>query len=425
MEDRYDVVIVGAGPAGASTALHLLARRPSARVALVDRQSHPRIKPCGGAISRWGLEVLEALGLGLDALGVAHVPIGAIAVRAPKSTGVHVNPSNAAPLGAVVRRDRFDAALAARAVAAGASLIAPAALRSLRVGDEVAVEVVGREGARTLGGALLVGADGTGSAVRRLGGFAEAGRRAQLVVTETRPTPADERLWLGGARGMIDFDLRVLAPTAGAPPLAGYAWDFATQLDGVPAVSRGLFAYAPTAGGPSLDARLRGRLVALGLDPDASRILPYSERIFHGMPSHVATARVLLVGEAAGLVDAVTGEGIAQALASGRLAAAHLDRALGERAARGSAPLEPGRYAEELAALRLGRHLRQMARMAPLAYGPNGATLADALAAAPAAMEAGARWYAGERLGWPRKLDVGLRYASSVARDLTFAHTRH
>ena len=79
---RFDAVIVGAGPAGCSTAMHLNTRAHEGRsVAIVERHRIPREKPCGGAISRWGVELLRALDADPERLGVDAIPIHTIRVR--------------------------------------------------------------------------------------------------------------------------------------------------------------------------------------------------------------------------------------------------------------------------------------------------------------------------------------------------------
>ena len=71
----WDLIIVGAGPAGTSTALHLAARHPelAGRTLLLEKETFPREKFCAGALSGRGVQLLARLGLGVD---VPHLPLG-------------------------------------------------------------------------------------------------------------------------------------------------------------------------------------------------------------------------------------------------------------------------------------------------------------------------------------------------------------
>lgn len=391
---NVDVAIVGAGPAGCSTALHLLALQPRARVALFDRARLPREKPCGGAISRWGLSALDAIDATPAALGVAHVPVTAVRVR----HGAHVNEHREdEPLGAVVERAVFDAALAREAVARGATLHEEHRLVSLD-GPTLSFDNGVRVHARA-----VVGADGTGSAVRRLAGFDENGPRARLIVVETEAAP-DEDV----ERGVLEFDL-----TCVDHGIDGYVWHFATTFAGQRCVSRGIFDWRGRrqGDGKELRAALREALEARGVPPGKLRFKPYSERVF-ATEGPVASRSIVLCGEAAALVDPVTGEGIAQAVVSGKLAAEELGRAL----AGTSGSIDPARYARSLESLRCYRHLRQSAALAPHVYGRRASVWASALARTRAAVEAGADWYVGRELGARRKVEVGASFGWSLLR---------
>lgn len=407
---RVDVAVVGAGPAGSSTALHLLARRPGLRVALFDRARLPRTKPCGGAISRWGLDALSSLGATPAELGVDHVPVRAIRVRFREACAEHVA---SAPVGVVVERAVFDAALARRAVERGAVVHDDHRLVALGAYD-------GRDRARRLTFArgdgatvdveagLVVGADGTGSAVRRLEGLPERGPRARLLVVETDPGPHEDVL--RGDGGVLEFDLSCLDRG-----IDGYVWHFATAFGGARRVSRGVFDFRGLRAGDAgaLRAVLADATAARGVDPRAVAPKPYSERVFvtEGSASTAVTAArgLVMAGEAAGLVDPVTGEGIAQAIVSGRVAADELVRAMD------GGGVDPERHRRALVSLRWHRHLRQTATLAPIVYGARATTWASALARSARAVEAGARWYTGEPLGAARKVRVGLDFAARLA----------
>lgn len=399
-----DVAIIGAGPSGASTALHLLEHRPGTRIALFDRAKLPREKPCGGAISRWGLSVLENLGATPADLGVPNVPARTVRVRHGKSVHEHLEPE---PLGVVVERAVFDAALAREAHRRGAAL--HEAHRLIELHDEGAHRrlVFDVRGARReLTARVVVGADGTGSATRKLAGIDEAGPRARLVVLETEGAPGEDVD--RGDHGVLEFDLSCVDDG-----IDGYVWHFATAFGGARKISRGIFDWRGRRPGEASDLRavLNKHLDARGVAHAGVRVKPYSERVFVDANAPVATRAVLLVGEAAGLVDPVTGEGIAQAVVSGKLGADELVLALDD-----GGRVDPARHASALKRLRLHRHLIQSAALAPHVYGPRGSIWAEALAASPAAVTAGADWYVGRALPTMRKLAVGASFGFHLLR---------
>lgn len=387
----FDVAIVGAGPAGCSTALHLLQLRPRAKIAIFDRARLPREKPCGGAISRWGLHALETIDATPAHLGVPNVPVTAVRVRHRKDVCEHREDE---PLGVVVERAVFDAALAHEAAARGATLFEEHRLIALG-GNQMIFEHNGVR--REVTAQAIVGADGTGSAVRRLCGFDESGPRARLVVVETESGHHDDL-----ERGVLEFDLTCIDHG-----IDGYVWHFATVFGGERCVSRGIFDWrGRRAGdGKELRALLKEALEARGVPSSKRRYKPYSERVFaRGGP--VASRSVLLCGEAAALVDPVTGEGIAQAVVSGKIAAEEL----------GHGSIDPVRYARALESLRCYGHLRQSAALAPHVYGKRASMWARALARTPAAVDAGADWYVGRPLGTRRKVEVGASFGVSLLR---------
>ena len=188
----------------------------------------------------------------------------------------------------------------------------------------------------------------------------------------------------------------------------GYYWDFPTVIGGAPYVSRGIY-HANMTPRSDVKAMLGRALSARGIDIASVKLKPFSTRPFvEG--SLLALERLALVGEAAG-IDATTGEGIAQAILFGAIAAHHLAQAT---------RLGTGRldgYEREVRRARVGKHLLQSAWLARVVYGPRGAAWRRHLARSDRARDAGMRWYAGERLSWAPEggLAVG---AGARARSL-------
>lgn len=299
---HFDVVIVGGGPAGISTALHLHAAAPQLRVVVLEKERYPREKICAGGIGARAFRILERIGVVVDC---PCVPLDAVAMRIAGQTVVVDEPG----CGAVVRRVEFDHAFAKIAAARGIDVRDGTAVETIRVDDDgVTVD-------DTFRARVLVGADGVAGIVRRQTGFPRGELRAQAVELDTEGAPADL------PRDTVVFDFNTTA-------LRGYAWDFPTIVDGRPLVCRGV--YVLHDGKPHAPAEPRTRLTTYlaerGLDITRYRIKQYAEQGFQP-GADISAPRVLLVGEAAG-IDIATGEGIGQAIEYGSIAGPYLADAL-------------------------------------------------------------------------------------------------
>jgi flavin-dependent dehydrogenase len=99
---KCEVAIIGGGPAGSSTALHLVRKQGvrADRIVVLDKARFPRDKPCAGAVSQLGLEVLSALGITLT---VPSLPMRGVRVIAGDVIG-----ESELAMGIVIRRTEFD-----------------------------------------------------------------------------------------------------------------------------------------------------------------------------------------------------------------------------------------------------------------------------------------------------------------------------
>jgi geranylgeranyl reductase family protein len=304
------IAIIGAGPAGAMAAVRLA--RAGALVALFD-PSHPREKPCGGGLTGRALALVSDV---VDLHSLPHIVAKSATVEGPeRSAHVALIDRGATPDSSllVVSRAVFDRALADAAIAAGARLVPERVVDLARHGPCMIV--------RTDRGAYefdqVLGADGATSVVRKR--LARPFARAHLSVAAGY-----------FVHGSTSSSIAVKT----TPEQPGYLWSF-PRTDHLAVGICALANHHATSG--HLRAQSAAWIDAHGLHRN-TRLVPYAwpiPSIGHQGRREISLAGEgwMLLGDAAGLVDPLTREGIYYALASGQWAADALAATSSSRAA--------------------------------------------------------------------------------------------
>ena len=288
------MLVVGAGPAGSATAIHLA--RGGARVLLVDKARFPRDKPCGGGLTG---RALRAAPCPVDPV-VEHV-VDCFELRL--NYGRSFERDCGEPMILMTQRRRLDAFLADQAAEAGAEFRDGTRVDELAIGpDEVEARV---DGVRVYA-EVVVGADGANGIVAKSAGLGYGIVHGVALEGNVSWDVLDPERYRG--RAVVEL---------GVVP-GGYAWVF----------PKGDHANLGVGGWQSEGPKLRDHLSRLAgkhrvpveqLTEVKGHRLPM--RSIGGGSASPAADRVLLVGDAAGLVDPLSGDGIYEAFVSGQLAA--------------------------------------------------------------------------------------------------------
>jgi geranylgeranyl reductase family protein len=310
--ERFDVLVVGAGPAGSTTAYRLA--RAGARVLLVDRARFPRDKPCGGGLTTRAVRLLP--------FSVAPV----VEDRATRFTfGLdykhHFERRTERPLVLLTQRSRLDGYLAEQAAEAGAHFRDGIKVSNLAVSEKGVEATVG--GSR-VGALAVVAADGANGTTARAAGIDEEHDYGVAFEGNIPNGSFDEMRY----RGRLVLELGVVP--------GGYGWVFPKGEH----INVGVGGWAREA------SSLRGHLSRFCREYNLDEGRLENVRGFR-LPllkpaSTLARGRVALVGDAAGLVDPLSGDGIYEAFLSGKLASEKILELLAGRAD----SLEP--YAREV-----------------------------------------------------------------------------
>ena len=288
--ERFDVLVVGAGPAGSTTALHLA--RSGARVLLVDKARFPRDKPCGGGLTGRALRHLPC-----DVAPVVERIVDRMVLRARYRTTV--DRTSREPLIAMTQRRRLDLHLAEQAAAAGADFRDDARVSGVELDD---AGVSARIGEARVRASFLVGADGANGAVARAVGLGDGIVRG-VALEGNVP-------WSTLQRG--DYESAAWVELGVVP--GGYGWVFPKGDH----VNLGVGGWMEE--GPRLRDHLDRLARAHAIDPARLSEVRGHRLPMRALGAPAARGRALLVGDAAGLVDPLSGDGMYEAFVSARLA---------------------------------------------------------------------------------------------------------
>jgi geranylgeranyl reductase family protein len=298
MPRTYDAIIAGAGPAGSTAARELAAS--GAKVVVLEKATFPRDKPCGG-----GVTFRAEAACGVDLSPVTEREI--YGVRVSAAMGPRFDRTSPRLLARMTQRSKLDHYLAQQAVCAGAELREGVTVSSLEIEGRMASV---RSNGDLYRAPVFIGTDGVNGISARALGLQPAGEHAVAFEANYPAGPDLLRVW----ERFIALDL------AGIP--GGYAWVF----------PKGDHLNVGVGGWKSTGPTLRRELSRF------CRYYHFDESKLYGHRGYqlplrrddqpVVRGPAMLAGDAAALVDPLSGEGIWAAFVSGRLAAQEAQRLL-------------------------------------------------------------------------------------------------
>ena len=314
--NQADVVIVGAGPAGATAAFYLA--KQGIQVTLLDKATFPREKTCGDGLTPRAIHVLDDLGLLPDLLHEGF-KMDEATVFAPNGTPVTTQMPNRdqfPPIMLAIPRIKLDNLILQKAVAAGANLMEGVNIQDVDM-HKSGVTVVGKQNGKVVEvngriGIIAVGA--SMGLLKRIGVLKES-----PTLTLAARTYYED---VEGLNGRFEFYFEGI-------PLPGYGWVFPLS-DTTANIGAGIFETRHKRGKKTTAQMVLDQFLQI---PKMQSMLANAKQIgpVRGYPirtdfAHAPTyaQNLLLVGEAAGLVNPLTGEGVDYALESGKIAAEQL-----------------------------------------------------------------------------------------------------
>lgn len=293
MKTHYDLIVAGLGPAGASSAYS--AAKLGLSVLALDKSKFPRMKPCGGGITAKGVKATE-----MDWSSCVEFQAHRVKLVCRNQSPLEF--VSQTPLIYMVSRPTFDHFLLKQAEKQGAAIKQNEKIKSVKQDKEGVTVVTERQ---TYSSNYLVGADGALGVVRRqiLG---TENKKSLYVAAETESCPMKRGVDTAGEE--IYFHL-------GSVP-SGYGWVFGKKIH----QSVGVYGTTQKMKNPVSQYREFAEAYARQINGNYVPVRAHPVPVYQAKSNIVARGRILLAGDAAGLVDPLLGEGIYYALYSGRIA---------------------------------------------------------------------------------------------------------
>jgi geranylgeranyl reductase family protein len=320
--ETADVLVVGAGPAGATAARALA--RAGIRVRMLDRSAFPRNKPCGGGISRRVVTRFPYLERAL--LRITTHTLSRLYLEGPDGDAAVIESDGPAAL--MIRRVEFDALLVSLAVEAGAELVTGADIVQAR--EECDGVVLDSRDGRRFAAPVVVAADGVYSVVARRLGLTRGWPATAVALDMMEETPREALRDVDPSTLWVAYGFRPASNGAAAAPAdkrcpEGYAYIFPKRdhvnigIGYVLSYYREAIDESPYQLQRDFVDRLRARGIVTG-ESMRRNFTPFLIPV-GGPLRQPGRGRVLLAGDAGGFVNGFTAEGIFYAMVSGELAA--------------------------------------------------------------------------------------------------------
>lgn len=312
---KSDVLILGGGPSGLSTALHLVRIDPhlAPRILILEKEHYPRLKLCAGGLVIDAEIILERLGL--DVREIPHVDVDSAHFDfAGKGLRIHMPNRHAIR---VIRRNEFDSWLAQKTREAGIEIREGITVKNV-IPDKDGVTIETDQG--KFHAEMVIGADGSNGVTRR-SIFPNAPISTARVLEVI--TPVGQNAILSHKSKDAYFDFFPVPDN-----IAGYVWDFPTQIDGEAMRCWGIYDTNLLADRvrPALKEPLAEEMARHGFNLNDYEIKGHPIR-WYTPQNQISAPRVLLVGDAAG-ADPIFGEGISIALGYGVIAAREISESI-------------------------------------------------------------------------------------------------